>query len=559
MAVRLPRHGLRTRILLSILLSVLIAVIPVLVFLFSYGGSLTTENLYDQLDVSMDDIQIRFSQSMEGFEEALYGFASSTVVRQWIAGDDVGPTPLALAASYALGGREDQAWIHLVGTDGRLIASTAPVRIQVSDFQERLPAGAPDGLAVTTDWRLGGVVANMMLPLYDPDGTLSGWALLDVLGEQFVHYADPALVNEVCLYNSSTGMVSSLIHFDDYRALDDGWVFSNYDFSEGFHEEGGVLMCHKDLPHGFSLIGYLDISPYMTSLNNFYRLSVAVIVSAAIFSLITAFFLADSLVRPLKAMINAMGEVEKGDLAVRVGTDGVIELSELADKFNEMLGKIKELMMKNEEEAEKVREAERKALEAQMKPHFLFNTLNVIRSMARMHHEDQIEDITIKLGRLLRYAVDNHESTETLSNSFLMVDSYLGIQRVRYGEKLSARLLLEDGLGDVITPKLLIQPLVENALNHGLEPKLGEWELSVEASYDASTDLVNLIVRDNGVGFDPSPWADPESFAQSPHTGMYNVYKRLMLYYGKKASFEVESIQGGGTCITLRFPKGIGG
>ena len=159
--------------------------------------------------------------------------------------------------------------------------------------------------------------------------------------------------------------------------------------------------------------------------------------------------------------------------------------------------------------------------------------------------------------RLLRYAVDNREGVEPLSGSFLMVDSYIGIQKVRFGQKLHVSMELAPVCAKVVTPKLIIQPLVENAIVHGLEPKVGQWSLDVRAALDGDGSVV-ISVRDNGVGFDDSLYQDMERLAQSEHTGMYNVYKRLQLHYGKDASFIVQSTPGEGTLITLRLPPGTG-
>ena len=261
--------------------------------------------------------------------------------------------------------------------------------------------------------------------------------------------------------------------------------------------------------------------------------------------------------RPIRDLVGTMDEVENGNLDAHVAPSRIREMAELNDKFDEMLERIRLLMKHNEEERDKVRDAERKALEAQMNPHFLFNTLNVIRSLARINGQQEIEDITIKLGRLLRYAVDGRQGTESLAGSFLLVDSYIGIQQVRFGQKLHVTTHLDEDAADVVTPKLIIQPLVENAIVHGLEPKVGQWRLEVEAVLDEDG-FVTITVRDNGVGFDDSLYQNMDSLAQSAHTGMYNVYKRLQLHYGESAAFVVESRPGEGTCITLRLPSGRG-
>lgn len=549
----------RSRIVLAILSTVMIALIPASLFVFSYGDTLTRSNLYNQLDVSMNDIMIRFCDTIGDYAGALETFSSSDALVAYVKGDTQDRQELSDDVMIDFGGMQRGIDLTVIDTSGGVVYSTMEHMPPGVDFSSRVPDVRLDGILYSTDFRYSTfnsdeVVINLTCPVYDEEGFLVAYALLDVIGTQFIRYADPALVNEVCLLDGSTGMVSSLIHLDDYRPLDDGWVFSE----TLSRDSGDVLIASRVLDeYGFTLVGYLDISPYMASLNSFYALLAMVLALAFIVSILLAFLLSSSLVRPIRGLIGTMDEVERGNLDAKVSESRIREMEELNDKFGEMLLRVKLLMKHNEEERDKVRDAERKALEAQMNPHFLFNTLNVIRSLARINGQEQIEDITIKLGRLLRYAVDNREGVEPLSGSFLMVDSYIGIQKVRFGQKLHVSMELAPVCAKVVTPKLIIQPLVENAIVHGLEPKVGQWSLDVRAALDGDGSVV-ISVRDNGVGFDDSLYQDMERLAQSEHTGMYNVYKRLQLHYGKDASFIVQSTPGEGTLITLRLPPGTG-
>lgn len=549
----------RSRIVLAILSTVMIALIPASLFVFSYGDTLTRSNLYNQLDVSMNDIMIRFCDTIGDYAGALETFSSSAALVAYVKGDTQDRQELADDVMIDFGGMQRGIDLTVIDTSGGVVYSTMEHMPPGVDFSSRVPDVRLDGILYSTDFRYSTfnsdeVVINLTCPVYDEEGFLVAYALLDVIGTQFIRYADPALVNEVCLLDGSTGMVSSLIHLDDYRPLDDGWVFSE----TLSRDSGDVLIASRVLDeYGFTLVGYLDISPYMASLNSFYALLAMVLALAFIVSILLAFLLSSSLVRPIRGLIGTMDEVERGNLDAKVSESRIREMEELNDKFGEMLLRVKLLMKHNEEERDKVRDAERKALEAQMNPHFLFNTLNVIRSLARINGQEQIEDITIKLGRLLRYAVDNREGVEPLSGSFLMVDSYIGIQKVRFGQKLHVSMELDPACAGIVTPKLIIQPLVENAIVHGLEPKVGQWSLDVCAALDVDGSVV-ISVRDNGVGFDDSLYQDMERLAQSEHTGMYNVYKRLQLHYGKDASFIVQSTPGEGTLITLRLPSGTG-
>ncbi len=557
-AGRLSGHSFVLRIVFSFVLTILVAFIPLVIFIYSYGDSLTSGNLYNQLDVSLSDIQIRFTDSLAGYSQSLESFKNCNEIRRLAEGEPVSYDELYFACQVALAGREKGAIISVCDREGNVLFSSQTPEPDIN-FGERLQPGDTESIACSTDVRYytnSGdiVIINLGREVKNREGAVALYIFLDITGSQFVRYADPALVNEVCLLDESSQMVSSLVHLEDYRAFDADWVFSSYTFTPDFRTPDNVLITHRSLPeYGFTLIGYLDISPYKESLNTFYILSSIVIVACFLLTIVVAFIMGSSLVKPLNHMISVMGEVEKGDLEARCPSFSVAEMDQLARRFNEMISQIAQLMEKNEMEKDRVREAERKLLEAQMNPHFLFNTLNVIRSLARSNGEKEIEDITIKLGRLLRYAVDNKSSSETVEESFLMVESYIGIQKVRFGEKLETSIQLDPRAKNVVIPKLIIQPLVENAIIHGLEPKLGQWKLAVSALV-SQRDTLFITVEDNGVGFDEVPYQNMEAFASSNHTGMYNVYKRLELNYGANASFHVQSWVGKGSCITLDIP-----
>ena len=190
-----------------------------------------------------------------------------------------------------------------------------------------------------------------------------------------------------------------------------------------------------------------------------------------------------------------------------------------------------------------------------MNPHFLFNTLNTIKALAKMHGEEQIYTIAIKLGKLLRSTIDNHESECTLKESMALIDSYLTIQKIRFGEKLHVKTKLDPACEMVKTPKLIIQPLVENSIVHGLEPKSGDW--NIEVLVQEQNGRIYITVKDDGVGFPPGTLPDNlDDLANSTHVGVYNVYRRLVLKYGKQMSFSIVSKEMEGTVVSISFTRG---
>ncbi len=559
------RSSLSGRIISVFILVILLVIAPITIFIYSYGDTLTNENLLDQLEVSMSDNKIRFQASMESYEVVLKEIATSPLVVSALSSkDENSQVALNAIIKAKTDGLEDDIVVYVTSLDKTISAATDEAAlafykdIELGDYIHK------DDIHYDTRIRYSvgsmRVVLNMQCRVYDAAGRVVGYVVVDVFGDQFVHFADPALVNAVTLYNTQTGKITSLTFLDVYGDYTNTAPFMYISPPEGEEmstslSDGRLLSFYKLDKMPFYIVGVLDVTPYKNSLEQFYTLLIVLIVACVFISVGISVLLAKTIVDPIRKLSYAMNKVEKGNLQVRVVNSNIQEMSDLEDKFNEMINEINYLMMKNSEESAKVAEAERKALEAQLNPHFLFNTLNVIRSIARTHKEKQIEDITIRLGRLLRYAVDNHDPIETLDNSFQMVNSYLDIQKVRFGEKLVTRLHIDESIKEVKTPKLIIQPLVENAIVHGLDSKVGEWFISVDIR-DMGEE-VEITVQDNGVGFDTSGF-DMEALSVKGNTGMYNVYKRMRLYYREKSDFLIKSKVGEGTSIQLRFPKDKG-
>ncbi|NCC65422.1 MAG: sensor histidine kinase, partial [Spirochaetia bacterium] len=293
--------------------------------------------------------------------------------------------------------------------------------------------------------------------------------------------------------------------------------------------------------------------PYQESFDRLLLIFIGTMAVGSILAMILSLLFSRSISRPIKNLASRMSEVEKGNLQTHEVTASIFEFTQLEHSFNVMVKQIISLLELTKEEEKKLHEAERKALESQMNPHFLFNTLNTIKALAKLHDEQEIYTISVKLGKLLRSTIDNHESECTLEQSMSLIDSYLTIQKLRFGEKLHVQTYLDPNCKDVKTPKLIIQPLVENAIIHGLEPKAGVWDLQVKVVQ--LDNRIFISVQDNGVGIKKGTLPDDlEELANSTHVGVYNVYRRLYLKYKDKMHISIISAVGEGTTVKVSFP-----
>ena len=209
--------------------------------------------------------------------------------------------------------------------------------------------------------------------------------------------------------------------------------------------------------------------------------------------------------------------------------------------------------LKLEEQKRLLLEARLDALQRQINPHFLFNTLNSIASLVRSQPE-MAREMTVKLANILRALLKDHDSYVPLSEELKFTDDYLDIEVVRFGaEKLRVAKEIDPRTLAVLVPSILLQPLIENSIKHGLEPRINGGTVTLRSRLEG--DRVRIEVADDGVGMGNRP--DSGLSRQGAGIGMRNVRERLDVLYGNQARFTVTSNPGRGTLVTIDIPAGL--
>ncbi|MTV48001.1 histidine kinase [Heliobacillus mobilis] len=221
------------------------------------------------------------------------------------------------------------------------------------------------------------------------------------------------------------------------------------------------------------------------------------------------------------------------------------------------------VQMKDKADLEKMlREAEIKALQSQINPHFLFNTLNTIARLALLEGATQTEEIVYALSDLLRHNLRNNRPMSILRSEINYIQSYLSIQSARFGDRIGATVDIPEELLDLQIPTMTLQPLVENAIIHGLEPKRGAGQISISAAEDQNRLLITIA--DTGIGiaanqvsliFDDGKKRN-HKHGQSHTTGLgiMNVHNRIQHYFGKEYGIEISGEPGKGTTVCIYLP-----
>lgn len=261
---------------------------------------------------------------------------------------------------------------------------------------------------------------------------------------------------------------------------------------------------------------------------------------------------------PLAGLKDAMKTVESGNLEVTYEWSSEDEIGQLSQNFNHMVREIKELINLVEMEQRQIVDAELRVLQAQIKPHFLYNTLDTIIWLSREQGADEITEVTTALSSLFRIGLSKGKEFIAFKDELTHVTSYLLIQKARYEEDLNYEIICDDGLKDLTILKLILQPIVENAIYHGIKEKDSPGKITLFTTIDDGDLLIH--VTDDGVGMPPdthralvSQLANPLSKSTLGY-GLQNIQKRIQLHFGSTYGLTLHSIPGEGTEVIIRHP-----
>ena len=258
--------------------------------------------------------------------------------------------------------------------------------------------------------------------------------------------------------------------------------------------------------------------------------------------------------RKIEMLTENMDQVNHGSREVTVTSDAEDEVGVLIRSFRRMMGEIDRLISEVYENKIALKEFELKALTAQINPHFLYNSLSIINWMAIKSGQKEISKVTLDLSTFYRTALSKGEDMVTVENCIRNIEAYLSIQLVMHDNDFTVEWKIDPQVKAEKVPKLILQPVVENALEHGLDVK-EEGDKILQLSFLDAEDAVLLRVEDNGMGMEQSV-AESLVTYQAEGYGLKNVNDRICLLYGEEYKIRITSSVGEGTVVEMRIPKG---
>ncbi|MCB7303090.1 sensor histidine kinase [Bariatricus massiliensis] len=281
----------------------------------------------------------------------------------------------------------------------------------------------------------------------------------------------------------------------------------------------------------------------------------AVILMVIIF---LSYYIPLSITRPIRKLSEVTEQVAKGNLEVRSQVRSGVEINMLSDSLNTMIDKINELLRQVTEEQVRLRKAEFELLQSQINPHFLYNTLDAIIWLAESGEEKKVVDMVGSLSEFFRTSLNRGEDMVTIKKELQHVRSYLEIQQMRYQDILRYEIQVPEELYRYLIPKITIQPLVENALYHGIKNKRGFGQIVISGKIETGHFVIQ--VKDNGIGITEERLTQVNDgirdkvLTGNDIYGLYNVNERIRLNFGEKYGLTLESTYGEGTVASLSLP-----
>jgi two-component system sensor histidine kinase YesM len=346
------------------------------------------------------------------------------------------------------------------------------------------------------------------------------------------------------------------------------------DFTEKIDDKPFQYIFQKSSFTGWTTVGVFPMQETVQGVHEINLYIVSFVFLVSMLGIAASYYLSYSISRPISQLSSFMHKVESGNMSIRYNGKRRDEVGMLGQSFNQMLAQIKRLLRQVSEEQRLKREAELRSLQAHIQPHFLYNTLDTIQWLARKDGAYEATEVVESLSRLFRIGLSRGKEMIPLSDEFEHIRSYLMIQKTRYKDKLNYEIDIEPSLMNLFVLKLILQPVVENAIYHGIKERRGPGLISIRAVADQ--DMVVITIEDTGKGMDedklnslrmqleqvghfdytqpiPQEKTEEDSGVSNSY-GLRNVQERIHLSYGAPYGITIESVIKVGTTVTIRHP-----
>lgn len=574
--------SLRTRMVLS---NIVVALIPFLIFSIVSGfvfldhAQKTAEEhsvqLIHQVSNSMDVYVETIEKMVNYIQLELQDTPFFTMESEGASGWDSETAYIRSVLENVANSHREVAGIF-IATKEDLYVSTGMSRISRDPFQNerwyREASENPEEIQLISVVTGRNIVTNrsysiddvfsLAKAVQDPEtGEVLGVILLDIRHDIIQSSINGVTIGEkgfVFVMDQEDNIVYTPVNGIVYR-VNPKWVKAMEPMSVQI--QGGSYQIRSELsPYtGWRTVGVFSMDEVMSSVNTIVYILFTCVIISLVLVVIVSFKFSRTLTNPIFKLKRLMKQAESGDLTVRFNFQHNDEIGELGQSFNHMIARIDQLIQMVYVEQENKRTAEMKSLQEQIKPHFLYNTLDTISWMARDYDAEDIVRLVDALTNMFRIGLSHGKDIITVKEEITHVSNYLYIQKIRYKDKLNYVIHVDESLYAVEVPKLILQPLVENAIYHGVKAKRGGGTITITGVPEGE----NLVftVQDNGAGMPQEKveelnrrMSERSVLDEKKSFGLFYIRERIQLCYGKGYGVHVESTLGEGTRVTITLP-----
>ena len=574
--------SLRTRMLLS---NIVVALIPFLIFSIVSGfvfldhAQKTAEEhsvqLIHQVSNSMDVYVETIEKMVNYIQLELQDTPFFTMESEGASGWDSETDYIRSVLENVANSHREVAGIF-IATKEDLYVSTGMSRISRDPFQNerwyREASENPEEIQLISVVTGRNIVTNrsysiddvfsLAKAVQDPEtGEVLGVILLDIRHDIIQSSINGVTIGEkgfVFVMDQEDNIVYTPVNGIVYR-VNPKWVKAMEPMSVQI--QGGSYQIRSELsPYtGWRTVGVFSMDEVMSSVNTIVYILFTCVIISLVLVVIVSFKFSRTLTNPIFKLKRLMKQAESGDLTVRFNFQHNDEIGELGQSFNHMIARIDQLIQMVYVEQENKRTAEMKSLQEQIKPHFLYNTLDTISWMARDYDAEDIVRLVDALTNMFRIGLSHGKDIITVKEEITHVSNYLYIQKIRYKDKLNYVIHVDESLYAIEVPKLILQPLVENAIYHGVKAKRGGGTITITGVPEGE----NLVftVQDDGAGMLQEKveelnrrMSERSVLDEKKSFGLFYIRERIQLCYGKGYGVHVESTLGEGTRVTITLP-----
>ncbi|HYE83754.1 MAG TPA: sensor histidine kinase [Clostridia bacterium] len=339
-----------------------------------------------------------------------------------------------------------------------------------------------------------------------------------------------------------------------------GFIYGAKNYEISMKDNKKILFSKYYSPETkWTIIEEISLSSLLAPLNNIRNSIILIYIVSCIASLILSIYFAHSISKPLNTFCLSINKTSQGDLNVISDINSYSEIEQISDSFNEMTVQLKKLLTDVKTKEQQIRKTELDFLQAQINPHFLYNTLFSIKCMIAINKSIEAIDMTSILINLLKSSLGTREQFITIESEINYIKQYIELQKLRYSNSLKTRISIDQKLMKYKIPRIILQPIIENAIFHGIEPNGGCGLISI--SVEACNDDIQITVDDDGVGMDEKKLSmllcENQIPSEENHTkiGLINIHQRIQLNFGKAYGLKIKSAPQQGTSISILLPK----